>query len=129
MKGGPVATHRRGVLAPIVVLITVASLFSACATTADRAAYTTIRGAVVSAQAGVKGFNIAYQSGRATDSDRDKVKVAYERFQKVADLAIDMASSLPPGQEQNVMVLVNVAVQDLFDILKSWNILPSPQKV
>jgi hypothetical protein len=107
----------------LVVLLAVA-----CASTPpDRVAYNTIRGAVVSVQAGMSGFNVIYQSGKATEADRERVLAAYAKFQKTAALAIDIAASLPPGQEPNVVALVNVAAQDVFDLLKVWGLLPQKE--
>lgn len=111
---------RRAVLLPVVFLL---AIYAACASTpADRIAYNSIDGAVTGVQTGMRAFNDLYQQGKATETDRERVLVAYKQFQSVARLATDLAANVTPAQRPSVIQIVSDAALDLFKVLNEFGI-------
>jgi hypothetical protein len=91
-----------------------------CSAPPDRIAYNTISGAVDAAQGALRTFNVFYQAGKASEDQRMKVRLAYEKFQKTVDVAIDLAqltATKQPPQEQ--IRLVSQATVDLVALVTS----------
>ncbi len=101
-------------------------LLVACATSAppDRIAYVTIDDAVSAVQTGMRAFNELYQQGKATESDREKVLVAYKQFQAIARTATDLAMSVSPMTRPSVYEIVSRAALDMFYTLEQFGIVP-----
>lgn len=106
--------HRHRSVA-VLVLIT---FLVACASGPERIAYTSINGAVDAAQTALKAWNEGfYQPGVKVDAakwnaKRDQVQVAYEKFQKVASVAVTLSQDI--AQKDNAVKIASDAAADLL---------------
>ena len=76
--------QRTNTLARTLALAVWLTTVLGCASTPQRIQYNTISAATDGVQTAMRGFNLKYQEGKATEADRDKALAIYAEFQKVA---------------------------------------------
>ena len=85
----------------------------------SRVAFNSIQDATVGVQTAVQSFNALYQQGKFTDADREKVKAAYEKFQRVALLANSISSAATdPNAPVTALTVINAAADDFFNAVR-----------
>jgi hypothetical protein len=99
MKGGPVATHRRGVIAPIVVLLTVASLFSACGVPASTYCYVASSATVKAVDIGMGVAGDLYKQGKVSEAAKVKLVAAHDVYRPVAKTVVDGCRALGDNEQ------------------------------
>ena len=121
------ASFSRGgvLLSRAVPVLLLCLAISACATMPpDRIAYNTIDGAKAGVEAAVKAWGDLYQQGKYTNADREKVKVAYQRFEAAVAVTVDIAKTATnEEQKRNAMAYVNAAASDLMALLRAFDVV------
>jgi hypothetical protein len=120
MKGGPVVTHRRGVLAPIVVLLTVASLFSACGVPASQYCYVATAATVKAVDTGMSVAGDLYKQGKVNEDTKVKLVAAHDVYRPIAKAAVDGCRALgasDQGKADEVIAKIQAAGGHVIELL------------
>lgn len=119
LLGATRATNTRRPAGLTLLFCLVGPLFLASCASAppDRVAYRTIDDVVTTVQAGMKAFNVLYQSGKFTEQDRDKALDYYAKFQAGARLAEQVARGAAENREAKALAIADAAAEPLLEFL------------
>jgi hypothetical protein len=121
MKGGPVVTNRRGVLAPIVAILAVASLFlSACGVPASQYCYVATSATVKAVDTGMNVAGDLYKQGKVNEDTKVKLVAAHDVYRPIAKAAVDGCRALgasDQGKADEVIAKIQAAGGHVIELL------------
>lgn len=108
MMGGPVLTHRRGAaLAPVVVIVAVASLFlSGCGVPASTYCYVASSATVHAVDTGMSVAGDLYKQGKVSEAAKVKLVAAHDIYRPAAKAVVDGCQAIARDDKAGADVLI-----------------------